>query len=362
MKNFILFLFLLLQSAALYGNEKPKNIILFIGDGMGPAQVSAHKLKNGITSFDQFNYAGLVTNQASDQLITDSGAAATALATGHKSYNGAVSISPEGDTLKTVFEYAKEQGMATGLVVTCTVTHATPACFVSHEESREDHNEIAKQITDFNPDVLIGGGLMYFLPESTDGSERQDTLDLIKQRSSNKNIVYSYDELKMMDSNLGLTALLEMENLPPAPERNYTLGDLTRKALDILSTNNENGFILMVEGSQIDWACHDNMFELFLAEMKDFDSALAEGLKFADNNPETLIIVTADHETGGLALTKGSSENILTGATFSTGGHTASMIPVFAKGPSAQKFSGIIDNTDIGKWMIELVNQSYSGK
>lgn len=216
------------------------------------------------------------------------------------------------------------------------------------------HNEIAKQIADFNPDVLIGGGLMYFLPENADGSERQDTLDLMQQLSSNTHLSYSYNYLKHYEGLTGLTALLEMEDLPPAPLRDYTLGDLTRKALEVLSTN-ENGFILMVEGSQIDWACHDNMFELFLAEMNDFDSAIEEGLKFADNNPETLIIVTADHETGGMTLKKGSSENKLTGVSFSTSEHTAIMIPVFAKGPSANKFSGIMDNTDIGKWLIELV-------
>jgi alkaline phosphatase len=354
MKNIILFLTLTAFSVNLWGSDKPKNIILFIGDGMGPAQVSAHILTKGKTSFDHFDHAGLVTNHASDNLITDSGAAGTALATGRKSYNGAVSISPDGDTLKTVFEYAREQGMSTGIVVTCTVTHATPACFVAHTESREDHNEIARQIAEFAPEVLIGGGLMYFLPGYAEGSARQDSIDLIEKLSAKTQISYSYNILKHRDELSGLTALLAMEDLQPAPLREYTLGDMTRKALDALSKN-ENGFILMVEGSQIDWACHDNMYELFLDEMNDFDSAIAEGLKFAEDNPETLILVTADHETGGMTLDKGGPDNRLTGASFSTGEHTAALIPVFAKGPSSANFSGILDNTDIGKWLIELI-------
>jgi len=185
----ILLIILTALSMEICGNDRPKNIILFIGDGMGPAQVSAHVLNKGNTSFNSFEYVGMVTNHASDNLITDSGAAATALATGYKSYNGAVSISPKGDTLKTLYEYARDRAMWTGLIATSTITHATPACFAAHVEDRDDQNEIARQIAEFAPEVLIGGGLMYFLPGFAEGGDLLINVAVRNQPTANKFII-----------------------------------------------------------------------------------------------------------------------------------------------------------------------------
>ncbi len=336
---------------------KPKNIILFIGDGMGLSQVTAGRIVNGKLRLDKFPTAGFVTTHSSDNLITDSAAAMTAMATGHKSYNGAISVSPDGDTLKTIFEYAKEKGMSTGLVVTCTVTHATPAALVTHVDTRTKHEEIARQMTESDLDVIIGGGRQYFLPGTHPNSKREDDLDLIEKLAQKMKVVFTVEEMHKNKDAVKLAVFLADDNPATASKRPYTLAELTKTALNIL-TKNQNGFILLVEGSQIDWGGHDNLPNKIINEMIDFDDAIGVGLDYSSRNTNTLIVVSADHETGGFAIHHGSiAENIIDSTAFTSTHHTGTMVPVFSKGPGKASFGGIIDNTDIGKILKNYIVQ-----
>ncbi len=322
---------------------------------MGLSQVTAGRIVKGELNLDKFPTSGFVTTHSSDNLITDSAAAMTAMATGYKSYNGAISVSPNRDTLKTLFEYAKEKGMSIGLVVTCTVTHATPAALVSHVDSRNKHTEIAKQISENDIDVLMGGGRSYFLPATHDSSKRKDDLDLIEKLNQKMKVVYSTEEMYKNENTPKLAVFLANANPPTATKRPYALSELTRVALKILSQN-PKGFILLVEGSQIDWGGHDNLPTKIINEMVDFDDAIGTGLDYYNNNPNTLIVVTADHETGGFAIHGGSiAEQKVDSTNFTWTHHTATMVPIFSKGPGKNAFSGIIDNTDIGKTLKDYI-------
>jgi alkaline phosphatase len=348
-----LFLIILIFGNCSRSDTYPKNIIIYIGDGMGVAHITAGKIALGSLNLERFAVNGLVTTHSENELITESAAAATALATGHKTYNRAVSVSADKKPLKTLFEFAQELGKSTGVVVTSSVTHATPAAFFAHVEDRRQHAEIAEQILTGNIDVLIGGGWTYFIPQSNAGSRRQDDKNLLKFLETRMPVVLSYDKLPGQGKNLA--ALLAPDGLPKSADRDYSLAELTREAMRILSKNRE-GFILMVEGSQIDWAAHDQDHEEIIAEMIDFDGAVGTGLDFAQKHGNTLILVTADHETGGFALLDGSMKaKQVTSSGFTTSGHTASMVPIFAYGPGSRNFSGIQDNAGVGRKLIDLV-------
>ncbi len=331
----------------------PKNIILFIGDGMGPAQITAARTMKGKLALEKFKVAGFVLTHSANNYITDSAAGATAYATGHKTYNGAISVDPQTKKpLKTILEFAEELGKSTGLVSTSSVTHATPACFAAHVKSRNQQEEIAEHIASSGVDVLIGGGRGYFLPKGKDGSRRKDFKNLFGAMRA-----YTFANSEMEFRTVGtperLVALLESNHLNKAKDRKIDLATMTQKAIEILSRNKQ-GFFLMVEGSQIDWAGHDNNKNYLIAELLDFDAAIGVAQDFAARGSETLVLVTADHETGGMALMGGSLERKKIEIQFSTGHHTAVMVPVFAFGPGAENFGGIQQNTHIGKMMFEF--------
>lgn len=334
----------------------PKNIILFIGDGMGISQITAGKITNGSLNLERFKAVGLLTTHAQDNLVTDSAASATAMATGHKTYNQAIAVDIDSTTaLKTSFEYAAEKGMATGIICTCTVTHATPACFLAHVDLRKKHSEIAEQIANSNVNVLIGAGWAYFVPDSVAGSERHDSKNPLAVLEKKMTVVRSLEALRSTKNVNRMAAFIEPIELPKAQHRDYGLAELTAKGLEVLSQN-QKGFILMVEGSQIDWAGHNNDSENIIHEMIDFDGAVGVGLDYAEKHPETLVLVTADHETGGFAIHDGSMlERKVTETGFTHGGHTATMVPIFAFGPQEEAFCGIQDNTAVGKRIIEFV-------
>ncbi|UCF05149.1 MAG: alkaline phosphatase [bacterium] len=337
--------------------QAPRNIILFIGDGMGVAHITAAKIVSGTLNLERFTVVGLLTTHAHDDLITDSAASSTAMATGVKTYNGAISVSPDGKPLKTVLEYAEELGMSTGLVVTCSVTHATPAAFAAHIDNRQKENEIAEQIVASGVDVLFGGGWAHFVPQGTTGSRRRDDTDLLTRLAAEMKIARSPEEFRDLGDVPRAAALLARRHPPVAAKREISLAELTEKAIRILSKN-ENGFFLLVEGSQIDWVGHDHDSDEIIAEMIDFDGAIEKGLDFAENDGTTLVIVTSDHETGGYAVHGGSMSNgEVTVNGFTTGGHTAAMVPVFAYGPGAGTFGGIHDNTYIGATMIACIRR-----
>ena len=347
---------LLLGCAA--NSDTPENIIVLIGDGMGVGHITAAKVAAGTLNLERFPVSGLVTTHSGNRLVTESAAATTALATGRKTNNRAVSVLPDGTPLKTLFEYARDLGKSIGVVVTSSVTHATPAAFISHVDNRRKQPLIAEQIVNSGIDVLIGGGWAYFVPASNEGSRRKDDKNLLAALESQMPVVLAFDKMSAYENSHKLAALLAPKGLPRAADRDYSLARLARTAIQILSKN-PAGFVLMIEGSQIDWAGHDNDTPYIISEMLDFDEAIGATLDFAQQQGRTLIIVTADHEAGGFAVHNGSIQNREVSATgFTTGGHTASMVPIFAYGPSSAQFSGILDNARVGQMLIDrLLNR-----
>ena len=346
--------FIILTLVHCFGTDHyPKNIILYIGDGMGTAHITAAKIALGTLNLERFSVSGMLTTHSERELKTDSAAAATALATGHKTVRRAVSVSADKQPLKTLFEYAKDGDKSTGVVVTSSVTHATPAAFYAHVADRRRQADIAEQVLNSGLDVLIGGGWSYFIPQSNEGSRRQDNKNLLASLEDRMPVVLAYEKLAVAGHRLA--ALLAPDGLPKSPDRDYSLAALTQAAIEILSKNPQ-GFVLMVEGSQIDWAAHDQDQEGIIAEMIDFDGAVRAGLDFAQKHGQTLVIVTSDHETGGFAVHDGSLKTRqVTETGFTTAGHTATMVPIFAFGPGSSRFSGIQDNARIGQTLIELL-------
>ncbi len=336
-------------------NRQPRNIILMIGDGMGVSQVTTGRIYRHPMHLERFGIMGLITTHSNNRFKTDSAAGATALGTGFKTDNGVISMSPEGEVYPTIAEQAKELGKSAGVVATTGITHATPAAFISHVKSRRMQDVIAEQISEGSWDVLFGAGWGYFVPQSMEGSLRTDDKNPLDILKSKMQVALTPEEFKALE-NKPAAALLERTNYFPKASDSFeiTLEMMTRKALDILSNNNK-GFFLMVEGSQIDWGGHANDMEYVRDEMLAFDDAVGAALDFAVRDKNTLIIITADHETGGMSLLSGDFEkHELVGYDFTTKGHSAVMVPVFSLGPSAVLFGGMQDNTDIGRKMFQL--------
>ncbi|MDQ0232142.1 alkaline phosphatase [Metabacillus malikii] len=293
-----------------------KNVIFLIGDGMGPSPITAHRYMKDdpstpemeLTEFDK-HLVGMQTTYPDDpaQNITDSASAATAMASGIKTYNNAIGMDPDKNPYETVLEQAKEDGKATGLVATSEITHATPASYGAHDESRKNMDAIADDYYDelvngeHKIDVLLGGGSKNFIPE--DGRKIDDR-NLVEEF---KNDGYSYvttkDEL-LNDENeqvLGLFATGGLPKMIDRPDNIPSLEEMTQVAIDKLSKDDQ-GFFLMVEGSQIDWAEHDNDVVATMSEMEDFERAFKAAIDFAEADGQTLVVTTADHATGGLSL------------------------------------------------------------
>jgi len=337
--------------------ERPKNIILMIGDGMGVAQVTAGKYQKGELALERFNTAGLITTHSENAFATDSAAAATAMATGEKTCNYMVAVDCDGKPIKTVLEWAEERKMSTGVIATSSVTDATPAVFMTHSENRFRQAQIAEQIADSGVDILFGGGWSYFIPKSEQGSRRNDEKNLLAQLKEKMKVVRTPEEFKELGNDAPAVALFAANYMDEAKNRQPSLAALVQKALAILSKN-ENGFFLLVEASQIDRAGHDHDSDSLIDEMVDFDDAVKAAFDFASEDPNTLILATADHETGGFALHQGSvKDRSITESAFTSIGHTASMVPLFAFGPGEDAFGGIHDNTLVGSTLINYVRK-----
>ena len=327
-----------------------KNVILMIGDGMGLTQVSAAMLESPQPlALERAAFTGFAKTYSADSKITDSAAGGTALATGHKTNNGYIGMDPEKRPLKTILERAEEKGLATGLVATYEITNATPASFIAHNESRKNEEEIALDFLKTGIDLFIGGGKRKF-------DRRNDGKDLLKElQAKGYRTVYTLDDVKSIDRGK-VAALLADGHLPRIRAgRGDMLPEATRQALTILKNNNPEGFFVMIEGSQIDGGGHANEGETIVAELLDFDTAIREAFDFADRNPSTLVVVTADHETGGFSLPAPRQDKTVPGYKFGTSGHTAVMVPVYAYGTGAEQFTGIMENTDIPKKIAALL-------
>jgi alkaline phosphatase len=330
--------------------DRPKNIILMIGDGMGLSQVSAAMFSNNAKlNLEQMPVLGFHKSYSYDDLVTDSAAGATAFACGIKTFNGAIGVDKDTLAVKTILEEAEEMGLATGLIATSTIVHATPAAFISHVVSREQYEEIAVDMLKTPIDLLVGGGKKYF------DRRDADTRNLYQEFATKGYKVTDYSQEDIVDMRWDPTSNLiyltaDKHPLNVGAGRDY-LPFATRRGLEFLEKRGKDkGFFIMIEGSQIDWACHANDGKLAIKEALDFDRAIGEALDFARSRGNTLVIVTADHECGGMAINPNSKMNKLETA-FTTINHTASMIPVFAYGPMAKQFAGIFENTSIHQKM-----------
>lgn len=324
-----------------------KNVIFLIGDGMGLVQVSAAMLDAPHPlALERATYTGFQKTASASNKVTDSAAAATALATGVKTYNGAIGVGPDTLRLISILERAASAGLSTGLVATSRITHATPASFIAHQPSRKLEEAIAADFLDTGITCFIGGGRELF-ERRADGRDLSDEL-----RAEGIRVVYTMDELAGVDS--GRVAGLMHEGHLPRIARGRDpeyLPDASNKAFDLLSRN-DNGFFVLIEGSQIDGGGHGNDMEAIVTELLDFDRAVGAAFDFADTHPGTLVVVTADHETGGLTI-PASGRGVY--PHFSTGSHTGTMVPVYAYGAGAERFTGIMENTEIPTRMKELL-------
>ena len=328
--------------------KKPKNVIFMIGDGMGIAHVYAGFSANGGHLFlENCPYTGFSTTFSASDYVTDSGAGGTALATGIKTYNGAIGVNTDTIPIKSILEDAEANGLATGLVATSALTHATPASFIAHQKSRGSYEAIAADYLKTDVDVIIGGGYKHF-------TEREDGQDLtLKLKGNGYQVLQNMEDVAKVKKGK-LAGIVAYEHTKRVAERGDMLPVATKTAINILD-NDEDGFFLMVEGSQIDWAGHQNSATYLVEEMLDFDVAIGNALKFAAKNGETLVVVTADHETGAFAVVGGDFKTGETKGAFASHTHSAVMVPVFAFGPGAENFTGIMDNTDINKKIKKLL-------
>jgi alkaline phosphatase len=342
-------------------NVKPvKNIIILIGDGMGFNEVGAARASlfgRGMgLNMDRMQAMGQsLTWSLSDDFITDSAAGATALASGLRTLNGRIGEDKDGRPVKNILELAKTLGKSTGVVVTCSITHATPACFLAHVKSRSNDWEIARQISIAQVDVLLGGGLDFLLPASDKNSKRDDSLDLLDVlRKRGFTVLTKAEELKALDFTQAkaVAGFFAPYNMRSASKRDTPLPDMVAGALQVLSRN-PKGFFLMVEGSQIDGGGHGNDLKYVVDETLDFDRAVAKAIDFAEKDGNTLVIVTADHETGGLSLIDVQEQNGTITSGWTGPEHTGSVVPLMAYGPNAQAFAGLHHNFHVPQLAVQ---------
>ena len=366
---------------------KPKHIVLIIGDGTGLAQWSAYNAKRtqGINSMDSaaivftdFPVIGFSLTSSADAFITDSGAGATALATGKKANNYMIGMAADSTKPITISEIAHHMGKSTGIAVTCELTHATPGSFFAHQPSRKLMNEIgADFITGMSPhdladlqerngqtdvgsqfvkkgsiDVALGGGRKYF-----------DTNAL---KNNGYAIGTGYEAMKQLQNQSRRVVFYDDQPFPPKAHEGRNkegmyLADASESVLNTMFLNPKGSFT-MIEGSQVDWAGHENDSTYLMAEMEDFDVAIRRVIAMAKADKNTLVIVTADHETGGLSLTDWDKARSQPAMHFSTGHHTGIPVPVFAYGPGAELFSGAYQNTAIFTKIQDLLTQPIEKK
>jgi len=342
---------------------KAKNVILLIADGTGLSQVSSvFYFKKTRPNYARFKSIGLIKTSSAKEDITDSAAGATAFSSGEKTYNGAVGVSVDSTKLKTLVEIVSPQNVKTGLISTSAIQHATPASFYAHVLNRSLYEDITLDLVASDIDFLAGGGRQFF-------NKRKDGENLL-------------EELKVKGFEIDTTALGDFSQIKKHSKMAYLLAEehmnavvkgrgnflpkATELGIEFLNKDAaKSGFFMMIEGSQVDWGGHANDADYLISELIDFDDAVGKALDFAEKDGNTLVIVTADHETGGFTLastpkkkedgTTYDDYNEITG-TFSTQGHSATLIPVFAYGPGSEVFFGIYENTEIFHKIFEVTN------
>lgn len=329
--------------------QKPLNLILFIGDGMGVAHVYAAMTVSGNEmTFPFFPVTGFSITHSLNSYSTDSAAGGTAIATGEKTNNRMISVRPDSTVLITLIEHARASGKSTGIVCTSSLTDATPAAFAAHVPLRYDYRGIAAWYVSGAAEVFIGGGRKYFEADADSAGSYNRSEDVVSMLSyAGYEVTYDLESFMSSEATriAGLMSQDDMPRLFEGRDPQY-LARATGKAIEVLSKNRK-GFVLMVEGSEIDDAGHSNNTKMVTDEILDMDRAVAVAYDFARKNGRTLIVVTADHETGGMSITGGDKNRREVTGAFSFTGHSGVMVPVFAYGPGAQAFAGVQDNTDL---------------
>lgn len=327
------------------GKGRIRNVIFLIGDGMGLSQITAAAYANCGLTLMNFNYIGLQRNNALGAFTTDSAAGGSALATGERHANRHISMTEEGEAVPSLSDWFRGKGLPVGVVTLGNAVDATPTAFYGHSVERDNADELTRCLLDTPVDLLCGSGIRQF-------TERGDGIDLIGELSKNYRFVRSIDEINAAE---GRVICIDERMDEAAEESNLgLLAEATRAAIDKLQERGDKGFFLMVEGAKIDYAGHSRCLPGSVIEMLSFDLAVAEALKFADENGQTLVVVTADHETGGLVLLDGDEQSGRIMGVYTTDDHTPAMLPVFAYGPGADRFCGTYLNTEIARRIREL--------
>ncbi len=330
-----------------YRNDVPKSIIFIIADGTGVGQYTVSYYSNGPFAPARFEHVGLVATHPNDgkcstscKRVTDSAASGTALSSGLKTYNGAIGVDLDTMAVKTMLEMAEEKGMSTGLVATSTITHATPASFAAHVDYRKKEHEIAIQYAQQDIDVILGGGKKFW-PDSL--------IALYESRGGQ----YFNDMNVSLSDDKRVLGLFAEKALPPVHEgRSPTTTEMAKLAIERLD-DNPNGFFVMIEESQEDWGGHSNSAEYIQGEMRSLNDLINYALDYQQENPEVLVVLTADHECGGVAVHDGKNSNL--DIRFTSDYHSANMVPIWASGPGAEVFDAFMDNTEIGKQLISYI-------
>lgn len=329
-------------TAAAAAQTRPTRVILFVADGAGAGHWGAALTGREQLAVHQFPVAGLIDTRGADHTVTESAASATAYATGVRSFPSALGVGPDSQPRTTALEIAQQRDMATGLITTTFVIDATPAAFAVHG-LRTDFRNTARQMAAKNVTVILGGGRLVF--EAVAGADSLPLLFDLEKRYTYVDTVTQFRALQpeRIERLLGLFAERDM---PLAPRREPSLAAMTKTALAVLDRN-PRGFFLLVENEETDSRAHNNdSLHVLVSEMLAFDDAVLEGLAYQARNPETLIVVLGDHETGGFSVTTDSTGALIAG--YHTGGHTAEPVPVFARGPGAEHFTGLLENQHVG--------------
>ena len=346
----LIFVVFALAASSCLAASVPKNIILLIGDGMGVGAITAARCAgpgpNGRLLMDGMPVTGFALTHPVDALVTDSAASGTALATGVKTKNGMIGQDPKGAPLLSILEAARDMGKSTGVVTTDAIVGATPAAFYAHVENRKQGDDIAAQVLPARMNIAFGGGRSRFIPKTDSQDGRKDGRDLLDEaRKRGYDVVTTPEELRKAagDRILGLFD----------DSSNPALDELTAKTLSVLNRN-PKGFFVMVESSWPDGGGHANNAELVVKGVRALDAALGKALELAKSDGQTLVVVTADHDTGGLAIQDSDDKNPGFKPQWTGGGHTGNMVAVYAFGPGSERFAGTLDNTEIPKIFAEL--------
>lgn len=322
---------------------KVKNVILLIGDGMGLGAVASSMFANGELTMTNLHTVGFTRTQSANSFTTDSAASGTAYATGHKTNNGHLGVDTEKEPLANIPEKISPLGYACGVVSTDQITGATPGAFYAHQGSRGSTEEIAADLAKSKLNFASAGSTKFF------NSLPMNTQDAIRKLF---NVTFTAEDAAAAAQGDGNVAFFPEST---GDDRGNYLPETTEMAIKYLSKKSKKGFFLMVEGAHIDHGAHSNKYDTTIKETLDFDKAVEAAVRFAEQDGHTLVIVSADHETGGIALRNGNIEENRVQCTFSTGGHTPVMVPLFAYGPKSKRFSCVQENSDVSNKIVEIL-------